>query len=61
MKQRYNELLKRFLAGSKYLDDISIPRKIRMKWLPEYEKIRTEMEQILSQVEHTEENILRGF
>jgi hypothetical protein len=61
LKQQYNELLKRFLAGTKYLDNNEIPIAEREKWLPEYEKIRAEMEQILSQVEHTEDNILRGF
>lgn len=61
LKQQYNRLLKRFLAGSKYLDDNSISIETREKWLPEYEKIRAEMEQLLLQVKHTEENILGGF
>jgi hypothetical protein len=62
LKQRYNDLLKRELAGEAYLNDASIPLEERLKWEEPYKAILRELNDLLSQIgSYSPDEILRGF
>lgn len=66
LKKHYNTLIKRYKAGSKYLDNNSIPLKERKKWIKEYRDIMEIIGGFLREfkkigVRVTEDEIFNGF
>ena len=57
-KISYNELLKRYHNGIKYLEDN--PEKFK-KWFPELLLIMEDLDRIIKQNNIADENILKGF
>ncbi len=66
IKQEYNRLLKRFEAGSKYLDDDSIPIADREERVQTFRKILHRLNSMLFDlkecgVSYTERQMMEGF
>lgn len=62
LKKRYNDLLKRERAAEKYLNDDKIPLKERERWMPAYQAILNELNELLAQIgSYSADEILNGF
>ena len=66
LKQEYNGLLKRFKAGSAYLDNDSIPDLEKDDKLPAFIRILDRLNGILfcfkeNGISYTDDNVLNGF
>lgn len=62
IKKQYNALIVREKAAIKYLNDDKIPLKERERWMPAYEAICKQLNDLLAQIgSYSAENILDGF
>ena len=51
MIEKLNELLKRHEKAVQYLDNMNIAAERKEKWLPEYEKLVQELNQLWDEIE----------
>ena len=62
MKQKYNEMVKKFHLGCDYLDNPKIAEEKKKKWKAEkFDKLMADMNMIAKEFKLTEEEMLNGF
>ncbi|NLU27089.1 MAG: hypothetical protein GXX00_08100 [Hungateiclostridium thermocellum] len=66
LKREYNKLLKRYNAGSAYMDDNTIPLSEREARIPDFQRIVKKLDTILylfkqNGVSYTDDEVLHGF
>lgn len=66
LKDKYNKLLKRFWTALEYFDNPEIPMDKKERWLPEYESIGKQLNEILFElkqrgIKYTKKQVLEGF
>lgn len=61
-KRKYNKLLERHKKAEAYLENENIEYEKRKKWLPEYERILSQLNYLLWRIgDYKKEEILGGF
>jgi len=61
MKQKYNEMVKRFHKGCDYMDNPNVAEETKLEWWPQFDKLMADMNMIAEEFKLTEEEMLNGF
>jgi len=61
MKQKYNEMVKRFHKGCDYMDNPNVAEETKLEWWPQFDKLMADMNMIAEEFKLSDKEMMEGF
>ena len=61
MKQKYNEMVKRFHKGCDYMDNPNVAEETKLEWWPQFDKIMADMNMVAKEFKLSDKEMMEGF